>query len=147
MDAIGQDSVTYPGAKEALSTAYQTSEHWVEINVVLIAVYGSLYSIVLSFALCSVLVVFLSRDFRVVISMLMTIAGILVTLLALFKLFGWTLGVVEAVALSILVGNSMDYCIHLTEGYMSMDARHLAFVDKFMVRCVCVCRCRSWWTC
>ena len=141
MDAIGRDSVQYPGAKEALSTAYQTSEHWVEINIVLIAVYGSLYSIVLSFAFCSVLVVLLSRDFRVVVSMLVTIAGILVTLLALFKLFGWTLGVVEAVALSVLVGNSLDYCIHLTEGYMSMDARHLAFVDKFMVRCVCMCVC------
>lgn len=133
MDAIGRDPLQYPGASDVLATAYQTSEHWVEINVVLIAVYGSLYSIILSFVFCSVLVVFLSRDVRVVISMLMTIAGILVTLLTLFKLFGWTLGVVEAVALSILVGNSLDYCIHLTEGYLSMDSRHLAFLDKFVV--------------
>lgn len=138
MDAIGRDTQLYPGAKDILSSAYQTSEHWVEINVVLIAVYGSIYSIVLAFVFCSVLVVILSRDFRVVLSMLLTIAAILATLLALFKVFGWTLGVVEAVALSILVGNSLDYCIHLTEGFISMDSRHIAFVGKFLV-CVCVC--------
>ena len=107
--------------------------------MVLIAVYGSIYSIVLAFVFCSVLVVILSRDFRVVLSMLLTIAAILATLLALFKVFGWTLGVVEAVALSILVGNSLDYCIHLTEGFISMDSRHIAFVGKFLV-CMCTYR-------
>ena len=69
--------------------------------------------------------------------MLLTIAAILATLLALFKVFGWTLGVVEAVALSILVGNSLDYCIHLVEGYVSVDERHLVFVDKYLVRVAC----------
>ena len=37
----------------------------------------------------------------------------------------------EAISLSILVGNSLDYCIHLTEGYLVTDDRHLAFVDGF----------------
>ena len=55
------------------------------------------------------------------------------TLLGLFKLFGWTLGIIEAVSLSILVGNSLDYCIHLSEGYMATDDRHLVFLNKFKV--------------
>ena len=48
-------------------------------------------------------------------------------------MFGWKLGIVEAVSLSILVGNALDYCIHLSEGYMAVDNRHLAFVDRFKV--------------
>lgn len=31
---------------------------------------------------------------------------------------GWELGAVEAISLSILVGSSVDYCLHLVEGYM-----------------------------
>lgn len=31
---------------------------------------------------------------------------------------GWELGAVEAISLSILVGSSVDYCVHLVEGYL-----------------------------
>lgn len=37
---------------------------------------------------------------------------------AIFYLAGWELGAVEAVSLSILVGSSVDYCVHLVEGYL-----------------------------
>ncbi len=71
--------------------------------------------------------------------MFVTIGGILVTLLALFVAFGWELGIVEAISLSILVGNSVDYCIHLSEGYMAADTKYMAFVESFKVVCVCAC--------
>ena len=85
------------------------------------------------FILCAVVVAILSNNGPVVLAMGLTILGILVTLLGLFKLFGWTLGIIEAVSLSILVGNSLDYCIHLSEGYIATDARHLAFLEQFKV--------------
>ena len=75
----------------------------------------------------------LTHDWRIFVSMFLTITGILFFLLALFKVFSWKIGIVEAVSLSILVGNSLDYCIHLSEGYVATDARHLAFVNKFRV--------------
>ena len=37
---------------------------------------------------------------------------------AVFYLVGWEMGAVEAVSLSILVGSSVDYCVHLVEGYL-----------------------------
>ena len=123
----------YEGAYDLLSSAYQTSEHWVQINTELAAIYGSVYGIIISFVLCSIVVVVLSHNWRIVVSMFLTILGILFTLLALFRVFGWRLGIVEAISLSILVGNSLDYCIHLTEGYLATDDRHLAFVDSFKV--------------
>ena len=107
-----------------------------EINVEMAAVYGSIYGILISVILCLIVVVILSHDWRIVVSMFLTIFAILTTLLALFRIFGWKIGIVEAISLSILVGNSLDYCIHLTEGYISTDSRHLAFVERFKVRSV-----------
>ena len=37
---------------------------------------------------------------------------------AIFYLAGWRMGGVEAISLSILVGSSVDYCVHLVEGYL-----------------------------
>ena len=122
----------YEGA-EVLLSAFQTSEHWVEVNIEVAAVDGSIYGIFISFMLCSLVVVVLSHDFRIVSAMILTISAILVTLLGMFWAFGWKLGIVEAISLSILVGNSLDYCIHMSEGYVATDARHIAFVDKFKV--------------
>ena len=33
-------------------------------------------------------------------------------------MLGWEMGAVEAISLSILVGSSVDYCLHLVEGYL-----------------------------
>lgn len=46
---------------------------------------------------------------------------------------GWELGGVEAVALSVLVGSSVDYLIHLIEGYLHTDPEEAA--DGENVRC------------
>lgn len=122
----------YEGAG-VLSSAFQTSDYWVQVNVQAVAVNGSFYGIIISFILCSLVVILLAHDFRIVLSMVITIVSILVTLGGLFWCFGWKLGIVEAISLSILVGNSLDYCIHLSEGYIAMDSRHVAFVEKFKV--------------
>lgn len=117
-----------------LEHTFQTSEYWVQVNTEIIAIRGSFYGILISIILCAVVVAILSNNGPVVLAMGLTILGILVTLLGLFQLFGWTLGIIEAVSLSILVGNSLDYCIHLSEGYMATDQRHLAFLRNFEVR-------------
>ena len=44
--------------------------------------------------------------------------GVLTSVVAIFYLASWQLGAVEAVSLSILVGTSVDYCVHLVEGYI-----------------------------
>ena len=133
LEEISHEQSLYNKAGDLLSSAYQTGEHWVQVNLELVAVYGSIYGILISFSLCSLVVAVLSHNWRIVLSMFLTIMAILFSLLGLFSMFGWKLGIVEAVSLSILVGNALDYCIHLSEGYMAVDKRHLAFVDRFKV--------------
>ena len=118
---------------EVLKSTYHTSEYWVTVNTEIIAIYGAIYGIIISFLLCMLLITFLSRNWRILVSMFTTIIGILFLLMACFKAFGWTLGIVEAVTLSIIVGNSLDYCIHLTQAYQDVDHRHLALLDKLGV--------------
>lgn len=46
---------------------------------------------------------------------------------------GWEMGAVEAISLSILVGSSVDYCVHLVEGYLLAGENlplHLAEVSQ-----------------
>ena len=136
LDAIRRLSApgqSYQGAWDIVQHTFQTSDYWVQINTEIIAIRGSFYGILISIILCAVVVAVLSHNWSVVLPMGLTILGILVTLLGLFKMFGWTLGIIEAVSLSILVGNSLDYCIHLSEGYVATDNRHLAFLGKFKV--------------
>ena len=130
---ISREQTLYDKAGDLFSSAFQTGEHWVQVNLELVAVYGSIYGILISFSLCSLVVAVLSHNWRIVLAMFLTIMSILFSLLGLFSMFGWRLGIVEAVSLSILVGNALDYCIHLSEGYMAVDNRHLAFVDRFKV--------------
>ena len=42
----------------------------------------------------------------------------IVLVVGLFYVVGWQIGAVEAISLSILVGSSVDYCVHLVEGYL-----------------------------
>lgn len=44
--------------------------------------------------------------------------GVICLVLALMYWLGWEMGAVEAISLSILVGSSVDYCLHLVEGYL-----------------------------
>jgi len=44
--------------------------------------------------------------------------GMICLVVAIFYWAGWELGAVEAISLSILVGSSVDYCVHVVEGYL-----------------------------
>ena len=46
------------------------------------------------------------------------VSGVICIVVAIFYLVGWEMGAVEAVSLSILVGSSVDYCVHVVEGYL-----------------------------
>ena len=46
---------------------------------------------------------------------------VIVGMLAFFVLMGWTLGAVEAVCLSIIVGLSVDYALHIGHSYVHSE--------------------------
>ena len=44
--------------------------------------------------------------------------GMILLVLAIFFWAKWELGAIEAISLSILVGSSVDYLVHIVEGYL-----------------------------
>ncbi|KAG9354736.1 hypothetical protein JZ751_001449 [Albula glossodonta] len=44
--------------------------------------------------------------------------GVICLVVAVMYWLGWEMGAVEAISLSILVGSSVDYCLHLVEGFL-----------------------------
>ena len=61
-------------------------------------------------------------------------SGVLCTVVAIFYAADWQLGAVEAISLSILVGTSVDYCVHLVEGYILAGSAMPPNLHSAMVR-------------
>merc|ERR1711991_638497 len=43
--------------------------------------------------------------------------GIVVTFLGVIVLIGWTLGIIESISITVLVGLSVDYVVHIANAY------------------------------
>ncbi|XP_048837474.1 LOW QUALITY PROTEIN: protein dispatched homolog 3 [Brienomyrus brachyistius] len=105
-------------ASSALRHGFQTCEHWKQIFMEILGVESALYSLLLSLAICiGTVSVFTSHPF-LLLPILLTILGVICLVVAVMYWLGWEMGAVEAISLSILVGSSVDYCLHLVEGFL-----------------------------
>jgi PERQ amino acid-rich with GYF domain-containing protein len=87
-----------------------------------LAVSGAIWAILISLALTYSIVYVFKGSFRLTFLTMVILVGNLGIIVAIFGWLGWKLGGVEAIALSIIVGTSVDYCLHMMEGYA--DATH-----------------------
>ena len=60
--------------------------------------------------------------------------GVVCVVVAIMYWLGWELGAVEAISLSILVGSSVDYCLHLVEGFLLAGESMASWPDNSLVR-------------
>ncbi|GAB1289239.1 Protein dispatched homolog 3 [Apodemus speciosus] len=99
----------------ALRRGFQTCEHWKQIFMEIIGVQSALYGLVLSLLICVAAVAVFTTHVLLLLPVLLSIVCLVVTIM---YWSGWEMGAVEAISLSILVGSSVDYCVHLVEGYL-----------------------------
>jgi hypothetical protein len=92
---------------------FQTSDRWpkmaTEAQLLGTAIIGIIASIVIS----SVIVSIFTRNLILTPLMILSVAGIVVTMLGLVFVMGWTLGIIESICITILTGLSIDYVVHL----------------------------------
>lgn len=62
-----------------------------------------------------------TRSWRVTVAALATIAAAVILMLAALVLVGWEFGVVEELCVTLLIGSSIDYCIHLAVAYSESE--------------------------
>jgi PERQ amino acid-rich with GYF domain-containing protein len=106
------------GDVAAIQNAYQTSKYWVDVFREVIAVTSAIYGIILSIVLCMGWVAIFTGHIWLVLIVFASIAGTLLTVLSLIYVIGWKFGAVEAITLSVLVGTSVDYIVHLVESFV-----------------------------
>ena len=65
--------------------------------------------------------------FNPFISMLsiVNISGVLICILGMMNILGWELGVIESVSITVLVGLSVDYVVHLANSYIEADIEEI----------------------
>ncbi|KAL4623065.1 hypothetical protein GN956_G19313 [Arapaima gigas] len=83
---------------------------------------SALYSLLLSLAICIAAVSVFTAHPLLLLPILLTILGVICLVVAVMYWLGWEMGAVEAISLSILVGSSIDYCLHLVEGFLLAGA-------------------------
>ncbi|XP_056102837.1 protein dispatched homolog 3 [Rhinichthys klamathensis goyatoka] len=105
-------------ASSALRRGFQTCQHWKQIFMEIIGVESALYSLLLSLAICIAAVAVFTAHPLLLLPILLSILGMVCLVVAVMYWLGWEMGAVEAISLSILVGSSVDYCLHLVEGYL-----------------------------
>ncbi|XP_028852981.1 protein dispatched homolog 3 isoform X2 [Denticeps clupeoides] len=102
----------------SLQRGFQTCEHWKQIFMEIIGVESALYSLLLSLVICIGTVAIFTAHPLLLLPILLSILGVVCLVVAIMYWLGWEMGAVEAISLSILVGSSVDYCLHLVEGYL-----------------------------
>ncbi|XP_053307790.1 protein dispatched homolog 3 [Spea bombifrons] len=105
-------------ADSALKRGFQTCEHWKQIFMEIIGVQSALYGLILSLVICVAAVAIFTTHILLLLPVLLTILGVVCLVVTIMYWLGWEMGAVEAISLSILVGSSVDYCVHLVEGYL-----------------------------
>ncbi|XP_053137015.1 protein dispatched homolog 3 [Hemicordylus capensis] len=102
----------------ALRRGFQTCEHWKQIFMEIIGVQSALYGLILSLVICVAAVAVFTTHLLLLLPVLLTILGVVCLVVTIMYWSSWEMGAVEAISLSILVGSSVDYCVHLVEGYL-----------------------------
>ena len=110
---IDTAKASQPGLSSVIMVGSQYEQSYNET----LAISGAIWGIVISLGLTLVIVYLFKGSFRLTMLTLAIIVGNLGIIVAIFGWMGWTLGGVEAIALSIIVGTSVDYCLHMMEGF------------------------------
>nr|XP_020637822.1 protein dispatched homolog 3 isoform X2 [Pogona vitticeps] len=113
-----QDQLRQFPEGSALRRGFQTCEHWKQIFMEIIGVQSALYGLILSLVICVAAVALFTTHVLLLLPVLLTILGVVCLVVTIMYWSGWEMGAVEAISLSILVGSSVDYCVHLVEGFL-----------------------------
>ena len=87
------------------------------------AVEGVRLSIGISTAFAVGSIVVFTGNVAVAVLALVSLVAVVATVLGIFAVAGWSLGIVEAVSITILVGLSCDFALHLAEAYSQSPFR------------------------
>merc|ERR1711959_157931 len=91
---------------------------WVWMHTQTVFVSSALMGMITGTALAFVVVLIATQQILVASASLLTIAGVLASVLGTMVGLGWQLGTIESICLTILAGFSVDYVVHLAHAFV-----------------------------
>eukprot|EP01064_Diplonema_japonicum_P035005 TRINITY_DN7420_c0_g2_i1.p1 TRINITY_DN7420_c0_g2~~TRINITY_DN7420_c0_g2_i1.p1 ORF type:complete len:898 (+),score=155.07 TRINITY_DN7420_c0_g2_i1:396-3089(+) len=114
------DALNHGQARGCLG--YQTAPQWPPAFVQVTAINGLAYAIAISLLTSFVIVLMFTCHVWITTLILVTMGSIISGTFSVFWMMGWKVGAVEAVSLSVVIGLSVDYCLHFAEAYTEVCA-------------------------
>ncbi len=113
------------GVANALQTGYFT---WTWMRTQEALVKNTAQGLFICFTMAFAVLLASTLDLRVGVLATVTIAGVVVTVMGVGVrgIMRWDLGIGESIAAVILIGLSVDYCVHLANAYCEADPRECA---------------------
>merc|ERR1712224_587841 len=99
---------------------------WVWMHTQTVFVSSALTGMITGTVLAFVVVLFATRQILVAFASVLTILGVLVSVLGSMVALGWELGTIESICLTILAGFSVDYVVHLAHAYVHAEKKERA---------------------
>jgi hypothetical protein len=123
---VGRINTAAPSpAQGAFATSKLFMWHITETNLVSTAFYGTIVSLLIAFVIMTVF----TANIIVSLMALGTIVGVVAALAAFMVVAGWSIGIIESVAFTIVVGLSVDYTVHIGVSYIHYS-RHWFLADR-----------------
>jgi hypothetical protein len=97
--------------------AFQTSGLWPRMFTEVSAVHGTIWAIGIIGVSAFLTVLLFTASVRTSACVIANISAVLACVLAFFYMAGHQLGIVEAVSISVLLGSSVDYSLHIADSY------------------------------
>jgi len=107
-----------------LGRANQTAMNWVLMKLELVLLQSAYFGMIASLILAFVIIMLSTKDFVLTCTAVLTIFLIVVALIASIVWIGWSVSVLESICLTILVGLSVDYTIHLANSWRESDLKN-----------------------
>ena len=95
----------------------QTSTTWPRMKTELAFISGTLMSLLVSIVIVSLSILLFTGNVWLMGYTTVVIASIVLSLMGWFVVWGWPLGALEAISVPLVVGLSVDYCLHLSHAY------------------------------
>jgi len=104
-------------APSTANHAIETTDLWMRVITEVVAVYNIIYGLCVSSGVAIVGTLLFTGNLVLTALVTLTLIGTVVCSLAFFHLMGWTLGAIEAISITVLVGLSVDYTLHIADSY------------------------------
>ena len=123
-DSYGNVTSTERAPPKASADGVVTAACWVRMATELQAINGTATSIMVSLAFAVFATVIFTGDIIVSIAALFSMVAIILCVIAILVALGIEFGIVEAISLTILVGISVDFSLHLAEAFTRSHFTH-----------------------